>query len=152
MKSSFDAVTQQRLDKIRNQVVSPLETDDELSVNPPRLIAAQWDLGQLTMTLDKPVSTDWVQAFYNMGSYRSPMGVEPGRFVFTGNTVKVAVRDGEAQLAVDYFKGWLPNASNVYKSQREAAERQRQRDIHERLRQEQEAEERNLRVNRALRV
>ena len=151
-KSSFDAVTQQRLDKIRNRVVSSQETDDELSKNPPRLTAAEWDFGQLTLTLDKPVSNEWVQAFYNMGSYRSILGLDPGRFIFTWNTVTVAAREGEAQLAVNCFKEWLPIASQVYKSRRETAERERQRELRERLRQEQEAEERKLLVNRTLRV
>jgi hypothetical protein len=152
MKYRFEAVTQQRLDKIRNQVVSPQEVDNELSTNPPRLIAAEWGAGQLTLTLDKPVSGDWVQAFYNMGSYGSMMGLEPGNFVFNWKTVNVAVREEYVQFAVDYFKGWLPKASEVFKNVREAAERQRQRELREQLRHEREAEEIKLRVNRTLRL
>jgi serine/threonine protein kinase len=152
MKYRFDAVAQQRLDKIRAQVVTTRETDDDLSTNPPRLIAAEWDGGGLTLTLDKAVSRDWVQAFYNMGSFQSLMGAEPGRFVFNGNSANIAVRDDLAQSVVDYFKEWLPKASRVLKQNLEAAEEQRQRDLRERLHREREAEERKLRVNRALSV
>jgi serine/threonine protein kinase len=152
MKYSFDAVTQQRLDKIRAEVVTVQETGDELSTNPPRLISAEWDGCQLYLTLDKPVSMDWVQAFYHMGSYRSILRVDPRNFVFNGNKVHCTVDEGEAQMVIDNFKGWLPNASGVLKRNLDAAEQKRQRDLRERLQHEREAEERKLRVNRALRV
>lgn len=152
MKYRFDAVTQQRLDKIRAQVVTTQETEDDLSTKPPKLIAAEWDGGQLTLTLDKPVSGDWAQAFYHMERYGSIMGVEPGNFVFNGNKVDVMVHEGDVQSAVDCFKGWLPNASGILKRNLEVAEQQRQRNLREQLRHEREAEERKLRVNRALHV
>jgi hypothetical protein len=106
----------------------------------------------MTLTLDRPVSPGWIQAFYNMGSYQSLVGADPGQFVFQGNRTTVSVRDDQAQYVIDYFKGWLPTASTVLKGRLEAAEVHRQRDLMNKLHQQREAEERNLRVNRTLRV
>jgi hypothetical protein len=72
------------------------------------------------------VNKDWVQAFYNMGSYRSFVGLYPGNFVFNWNKVNVAVPERDAQSAVDYFKEWLPKASVAFKGLREGAEQKRQ--------------------------
>lgn len=152
MKYRFDAVTQQKLSGINKQVVTAQQIDDELATSPPHLIAAEWNRGRLTLTLDRPPTAGWIQAFYNMGSYGSVLGAEPGRFVFEGPRVAVDARENEAQMIVDHFKNWLPTASQVLKERLEAAEKQRQRNLQEQLRREREAEEQNLRVNRTLRI
>lgn len=152
MKHQFEAVTQQKLNTLTNQVVTAKEIDDDLALTPPRLIHAEWNRGQLMLTLDRRVSAKWTQAFYNMGSYSSLMGADPGQFVFEGDRVNVSVREEQAQLVVDYFKGWLPQASAVLKGRLEEAERERQVELRNQLRRQKEAEEQTLRVNRALRV
>lgn len=152
MKYQFEAVTQQKLDQAKNMVIAAQAIDDDLALVPPQLISASWDRGQLNLTLDRPVSEGWKQAFYSMPSYRSLMGAEPGRFVFTADRAQIAAREHQAQTVVDYFKGWLPNASAVLKARLETAERERQRLLREQLQRELDAEEQNLRVNRTLRV
>jgi len=152
MKVQFDAVTQQRLDKAKNEVVTAGTIDDELATTPPRLIRAEWNRGQLTLTLDKIVSRGWIQAFYNMGSFRALVGADPGRFVFDGNVTRVDVPEHQAQTVVDNFKEWLPKATDVLRQRLEEAERERIRALREHLRREREAEEQNLRVSRTLRI
>jgi serine/threonine protein kinase len=152
MKYQFEAVTQQKLSAISNQVVTAKEIDDALALTPPRLINAEWRNGQLTLVLDRPVSAQWIQALYHMGNYSSIVGVDPGRFVFQGDQASVSVRDDQAQMVVDYFKSWLPNASAVLRSRLEAAEQERQRALREEFRRQKETEERNLKVNRTLKV
>lgn len=152
MKYQFEAVTQQKLSAINNQVVTIKQIDDELAFTPPRLIGAEWKRGQLSLKLDRNVSVEWIQAFYNMGNYSGIVGAEPGLFVFQGGLVNVDVREDRAQMVIDYFKSWLPQASAVLRSRLEAAEKERQRELRDQLRRQKEIEEQNLRVNRSLKI
>lgn len=147
-----EAVSLQRLSRISDTVIRIGEIDDPLAIEPPVLVGAEWDNGQLRLTLNRPVSAEWVSALRNMGSQTSIMGSEPQRVEFRGATATVPAKESSAQMVVDYFKSWLPQASRVLKDQleqnalREAAARREQ------LRLEREAEEQRLRVNRRLQV
>lgn len=151
-KSNAEAVTLQKISKITNTVIPEGAIDDPLAFEPPRLVAAEWDNNQLFLTLDRPVSNEWVQAIQNMGNCTSIMGIGPERFRFSGEKVSVICPEHSAQDAINYFKQWLPQATQVLKYQLEQEEKRKHDARVEQLRQEKEAEERRLRVNSSLKI
>lgn len=145
-------ITLQKLSAFSEEIVPSLAIDDPLATEPPKLVGADWNAGELLLTLDQPVSKEWVDALGNMGSYSSVMGVGPETFRFHGRTARVRVNSRDVQAVIDHFKVWLPNATGVLHFQlrqhAQRAEAQRQ----ERLRRMREAEEERLRVLRALKI
>jgi len=152
-KHQSEAVALQRLSKIDGTVVKTTDIDEPLAEIPPKLVGADWDRGQLTLTLDRPVNHDWVAALqHNMGSYGSLMGKGPEAFSFRGNQAFVGAREHEVQQIIDYFKQWLPQASRGLKGQLEKAAQRQQAERNEQLRREREAEEQRLRVLRRIKI
>jgi hypothetical protein len=145
-------VSLQRLSKINETVIPAGAVDEPLAHQPPTLIGAEWDNGTLRLTLDRPVSSDWVSALQNMGSYSSIMGAEPHRFSSNGANVTAPAQEHSAQMVINHFKAWLPQATRVLRERLEGAVRQREAQRREQLKAQREAEERRLRVNRSLRV
>jgi serine/threonine protein kinase len=148
----YEAVTLQRLSKINGTVIKSREVDEPLAEVPPRLVNFEWNRGQLTLILDRPVTSEWVNALHRMGSYSSVMGKPPNVFAFRGDRAVVAAREHEIQSVIDYFKRWLPLASMTLKSLLEQAARKDEADRKEQLRREREAEEQHLRVFRSIRI
>jgi serine/threonine protein kinase len=147
-----EAVSLQRLSKINETVIPAGAVDEPLAHQSPTLIDAYWDSGTLRLTLDRPVNSDWVNALHNMGSYSSIMGAEPQRFSFNGANVTVPAQEHSAQMVIDHFKAWLPQATRVLRERLEGEVRRREAQSREQLKAQREAEERRLRVNRNLRV
>jgi serine/threonine protein kinase len=145
-------LTLQRLSEFEKTVVPTSEVDDPLAHTPPKIVSADWNGGTLQIVLDRPVHQKWVQALHNMGSYSSLMGLEPGRFQFNQNLVRVSVDAGSAQGAIDHFKQWLPIASRVLKQTLELEARSREAKFREELRRAKQAEEERLRVTQNLRI
>lgn len=148
----YEAVTLQRLSKISGTVIKSSEIDEPLAEVPPRLVNFEWGRGQLTLILDRPITSEWKNALYQMGSYSSVMGKPPGAFVFNGNRAVVMAQEHEIQSIIDHFKGWLPLASRTLKSLLEQAARKEEADRKEQLRRDREAEEQRLRVLRNIRI
>lgn len=146
------AVSLQRLSEINKTVIKVGEIDEPLAYEPPVLVDANWDNRRLTLTLDRNVTPDWIAALRNMGSHRSMMGASPRDFDFRGETAIVDVDEHAAQGVIDYFKEWLPRATQTLRNRLEAAARQEEGRRQQQLRQEREAEERRLRVNRSLKI
>lgn len=151
-KYRSDAISLQRLSRINSTVIPAGEIDDPLAHEPPRLVGAEWNDGALRLTLDRPVSRDWVTALQNMGSYSAVMGIDPVSFSFQGHVATVGVREGNAQAVVDHFKNWLPIATRTLKSRLEEQLQRERRRREEQLRNERLAEETRIRVNQNLRV
>jgi predicted RNA binding protein YcfA (HicA-like mRNA interferase family) len=86
-----------------------------LAEEPPRLVSAAWDQGQLTLILDRPVTEPWIQALHNMESYGSVMGKPPFSFSFGGKQATVSVQEHEVQEVIDHFRSWLPVATRTLK-------------------------------------
>lgn len=147
-----EAVSQQRLSAISNEVVPATAIDDPLATIPPVLVGAEWNAGNLTLTLDRPVSSNWVLALQNMGSYSSVMGHGPETFRFQGNRAIAGVDAFMAQSVIDHFKNWLPTATNTLRHRLEQEARRAEAQHRERLRREREAEELRLRVNSNLTI
>lgn len=151
-KYQAEAVSLQKLNNFEQIVIPAGEVDEPLAHQPPRLVNATWNNGTLTLELDRPVNDGWIQALWNMGNYSSIMGAEPQRFHFNGKVTRVASNESAAQSIVDHFKNWLPAATTIYRQALEAEVRDREVQRRRALQQQKEAEERNLRVNRTLRI
>jgi serine/threonine protein kinase len=148
----YEAVSLQRLSQINGTVINSREIDEPLAQVPPRLVNFEWDRGQLTLILDRPITNEWKSALYQMVRYSSVMGKPPGSFVFNGNRAVVDAREHEVQAVINHFKEWLPEASRTLKSLLEQAARKQEADRKEQLRREREAEEQRLRVLRNIRI
>lgn len=147
-----EAVSQQKLNAISNEVVPATAIDDPLATVAPVLVGAEWNAGNLTLTLDRPVSGNWVQALQNMGNYSSVLGHGPETFRFQGNRAIVDVDANTAQSVINHFKNWLPTATNVLRHRLEQEAQRAEAQRRERLRREREAEELRLRVNGNLKI
>jgi hypothetical protein len=53
-------ITRQRISEMKQTVVPITDIDDPLVLDPPRLIGFDWDRGQLTLRLSRPVNQIWV--------------------------------------------------------------------------------------------
>lgn len=151
-KYRSDAVSLQKLSQMAEAVVPVGTIDDPLAITPPKLIDVSWDGGQLRLQLDRPVTREWVDALHNMGNYTSVMGVDPQRFSFTGATATVSVPGHSAQQVIDYFKAWLPKATDMLRYRLEQRAERERREREELLRRQREAEEQRKVINQSLRV
>lgn len=151
-KHNAESINLQRLSDISKTVIPEGEIDDPLAFNPPKLIGAEWNSGQLLLTLDRPVSEGWVRALRNMGNFSAVMGMGPERFIFREATASVKCSETDAQLAINHFKEWLPRATQVLKQTMEQEAKRMHNARIDQLRKEKAAEERRLRVNRSLKI
>jgi serine/threonine protein kinase len=147
-----EAVSLQRISNIDGSVVNIREIDDPLANDPPCLAGVSWDRGQLTLTLDRPITGQWVEAFYNMGNVSSLTGVQPQSFVFNGRDANVSAAEHEVQFVIDLFKTWLPEASQALRTRLEVEAQQQENQRREQLRRQRAEEESRLRVMRNIRI
>jgi serine/threonine protein kinase len=147
-----EAVSLQRLSKISDSVIPIGEIDEPLAHEPPRVVGFDWTNGRLTLTLDRPVTRDWVDALHNIGSYGAVMGIPPSAFSFQGDTATVGTRSNDAQRVIDFFKEWLPLATRTLGQTYEGRIQREQTQRIEKLQAEQRAEEERLKTNQGLRI
>ncbi|MEO7859296.1 MAG: serine/threonine-protein kinase [Nitrospirales bacterium] len=147
-----EAVSVQRLSRLSSTVIGAQEIDEPLAHEAPHLINADWDGRQLTLTLDREVSGDWVNALSQMDSTSYVMGKRPERFSFHGNQAFIDAEEFEVQPIINHFKGWLPVATQKLKFLLERAAQQEEAERKEKLRREREAEEQRLRVLRSIKI
>ncbi len=108
-------VERQRLSTLKQAVVPTSELDDPIANDPVRVIAADWEDGMLTLTLNHHVNPEWVQIL-KFGHYgkSSLLGKGPEVFAFSGNTARIQAGEHQAQPIIDYFKSWLAPTHDVY--------------------------------------
>jgi serine/threonine protein kinase len=147
-----EAVSLQRLSQIEGTVIKATEIDEPLAETPPRLVDADWNGGLLTLTLDRPVTPDWINALHNMGSFASVAGNPPQLFSFRGNQATISALEHEVQMVVDNFKAWLPTASSTLRLLLQQKAQQEEDARKEQLRHQRNAEEQRLRVMRNIRI
>ena len=99
-----EAISLQRLSKIDGTVIKSTEVDEPLAETPPRLIGVDWNAGLLTLTLDRPVNRELINALHQMSGYSSVLEKPPQVFSFTGNQATVGAAEHEVQLIIDNFK------------------------------------------------
>ena len=123
-KYQSEADSLQRLSAISGTVIKASEIDEPLALEPPKLIDADWNQGQLTLTLDRPVTPDWIRALQGINA-TFLMGKDPRAFTFRGDHAIIDAREHEVQQLINYFKAWLPAASsNLRGLLEQAAQRQ----------------------------
>jgi serine/threonine protein kinase len=127
-----DYVSEQKLSKLKSVVIPASEIDDSLVETPIKIVDFEWENGLLTLTLSQPVNQKWRSALLNMGSHTSLMRKGPETFTFEGNRAKVRSEEREVQDTINYFKSWIPLATNKYEQdlqeerlQKEDQERQK---------------------------
>jgi serine/threonine protein kinase len=147
-----EAVTAQRLSRLDGTVIRTQEIDDPLAHEAPRLVGADWDGRRLILTLDREISENWIAALRRMGRYSSGWNKGPETFSFRGNQAFVDAEENEVQSLIDYFKGWLPVATQTLKTLLEQAAHREEIEQREKLRQDREAEERRLRVLQNIKI
>jgi serine/threonine protein kinase len=148
----FEAVSGQQLSKLDGTVIRSGEIDEPLAIEPPRLVGADWTRGVLTLMLDRPVTGPWVEALFNMGSYRAVWSKPPQASTFSGSQATVSAHDHEVQMLIDHFKTWLPQATATLRQRLEAASQQVERQQREHLQREREAEAKRLRLLQNIRI
>jgi len=141
-----EAISLQRISEIDGTVIKVGEIDEPLALTPPKLIDFDWNRGQLTLILDRPVTDNWVQALYRMANYGSIAGKSPESFVFRGNKAMVQAEDYQVQTMINNFKNWLPTATQTLRRQLEQKAQKQESEMREHLRRERESEEQRLRV------
>ena len=150
-KYAAEQVSRQRLDEINRTVIPEGDITDPLAFDPPKITGVSFtENNALQITLNQPVSQEWVYALHNMQSFRSVMGVPPTSFRFRNNVGTVSIRPEDAQRVVDQFKAWLPNVTTILHSNL-----QREHEIaaikrKEQLERQRRNEERLAQINRDL--
>lgn len=150
-KYQSEAVSLQRLSAIDQTVINASEIDEPLALDPPKLIDFDWNQGQLTLTLDRPVTPDWIRALQGINTTYL-MGKDPSAFTFRGDQAIIGAREHEVQQLINYFKTWLPVASRNLKYLLEEKGRREESARQEKLKRERENEEQRLRIRRNIRI
>ena len=136
-------VIRQKINRLKDTVISTSEIDDPLIEDPIRVVDVDWNHGRLTIRLNQNVNSLWVWALNNMGGYQSVYGMGPDMFQFVDNEAGIAAEPRDVQSVVAFFKQWLPQANRVYAERlakdkqaadREEREKLRRRVEHEELR------------------
>jgi serine/threonine protein kinase len=147
-----EAISMQRISAIDGTVIKADQIDEPLTEEAPQLIDAAWDGELLILSLDRPVTTAWVQALHHMGNSASVLGKSPHAFAFNGITAVVGAAEHEVQALIDNFKICLPMATRALKQRMETAAREHLARQQEQLRRRREAEQIRLRINRNIRL
>jgi serine/threonine protein kinase len=149
-KYQFEAVSLQRISELKGAIIPIGEIDDPHAYSPPKVIGANWLDGWLTLTLDNPVSIEWINSLKNMGSFASAFGVPPTSFEFNGSQATVNVRENDVQAVIDYFKDWLQKVTPLLKQRLQNEIDRKAQFERNRLEAERKKEETRLKVNQNL--
>jgi hypothetical protein len=132
-----DFISRQKISELENTVISTSEVDDPLILDPVKVTGVDWDNGRLTVTLNHIVSTPWVEAFRNIGSFSYQFGSEPHSWSFQRNTASVSAAAHAVQQILDNFKEYIDTTNRDYanKQIRDAREQElkMRRELQERL-------------------
>lgn len=143
---------QQRLSELQQTVVPASNLDDELFLNPPKLIDWDWVPDQLTLILSEAVTDRWVLALQTMGGYSSILGKGPDRFTFRNNRAIIPAREFEVQPLIDHFRTWLPAANQRYENLLRQEKAEQTKKEHQKLKAEIEANEARARLRKTIKL
>jgi hypothetical protein len=149
-----DAVSLQRISKIDDAVIKSDTIDEPLAFEPPQLVGIDWWDGRLILTLDRPVTQDWIVAFHRIGLPGAPLSVDRQKFAFDINrkVLSVGAMGRNVQLVLDAFKACLPRVTQELKILLEQRTRKEEAQNQSRLREEREKEQQRLNVLKNLRI
>ncbi|NQV71745.1 serine/threonine protein kinase [bacterium] len=107
-------VSLQRLSELKNEVVPEFSSEDELVVDPPRIIDADWDRGTLIIKFQHSLPQEWTRHFGG-GNHRSFVGHGPETVGFNKDTARLPISDNNAPQALEYFKSWVAQTNDLYR-------------------------------------
>jgi serine/threonine protein kinase len=140
-------VSQQKLSKLKNQVIPRHEVDDPLVDSPVSLVSVDYDRGELVLTLSQPVKHEWSDTFRSIRYRKAVAGGEPGRFRFEADRARIRLlNESQAQELVNHFKEYLEQANADYRKRLEREQRRRERAERERLEEQTREEEKRQRI------
>jgi serine/threonine protein kinase len=147
-----DFITRQRISELKQTVVSAMDLDDPLIIDPSQLVEFDYERGMLYLILSRSVNEKWIDALHNMGSFRYLTNKHPDMFAVSGNKASVRAQEHEIQETINLFKDWLPIANRVYAGMvynEKFVTEQRQR---QQLQEEIEEQERRQRIRANVRI
>jgi serine/threonine protein kinase len=117
-------VSKQKLDALTKSVVPSATVTDDLVNNPPEAVAFDIARDALTITLSRPVNSEWISVFGTLGNFASLGGGEPKYWVISRSTAvlnpPLHLLEQYGQQLIDDFKKYVHLANESY---RETAER-----------------------------
>jgi serine/threonine protein kinase len=144
-------ISRQRLSELKNTVVESTDLDDQLIIDPPRIVDFDWEKGILTLKLNKVVNGKWTRILREL-SYSGWHGVAPGRFTIEKDYARIDMHEDGAQKAIDAFKSHLTRTNAGYKArvrrEREAAEQKKRAEFQREVAEQ----EKRLRVLSSLKI
>jgi hypothetical protein len=147
-----DALSHQRLSEISNTVVKQGEIDDPLALEPLRVVDFDWDSEILTLTLNRRVSDNWVNAFKRIGGIQGVWNKGPNTFSFRDDKALVSTRAEDVQRIIDYFKTWMvPAMQTLHQDLSLRLRQERDRKLAA-LRAEQQREEMKQKLRKEIRI
>lgn len=129
-----------------------MEIDDKLVATPIKIVDFEWENGLLTLILSQSVNQKWRSALLNMGSCKSLMGKGPETFTFEGNCAKVRSEEGAIQDIINYFKSWIPGATNKYEQDLREEHHREEEQERQKIKLAIEEEERKARLRKNIKL
>jgi serine/threonine protein kinase len=140
----------QELDAKRRTVINSAGPHEVAPVNP---IEVSWEKGVLTIELDRAPEARWIQRFQQPPFSTSYlMTLPPAVYYFQGSTVRVSVEEEHVQKAIDQFKQWTPQVTQVAQEEVNQVVIETERRQRKILEQEVAAAEAKARVNKNLKL
>jgi serine/threonine protein kinase len=149
---SEESISEQKLSELRSAVISKSEIDDPLILTPLKIVDFEWNNGQLTLIFNQQTNPKWCNSLHNMGSHTSVYGRGPENFSFNSNRATINAREDEVQRIIDYFKTWIPLATNRYQQEIENESHRKEEQETMRIKSLIEEEERKKRLRANIRL
>lgn len=149
----FEAVQLQKISEIDSTVIQQNEIDDPLALEPPEVTAAEYVNGNLEITFDQPLSSEWMVQLRKIGNFQYMGSVHPHRVELHGNQKMIVRVDGNhAQRAMDMVKTWLPTVSKELFAAKKRRAKQEEFERRDRLEKQRRREAENLAVTSSLKI
>lgn len=139
-------VAQQKLDRLKQNVVPKIEIDDPIAQCPIDVIGGDWDGRNLIFKLSQEPPQLWVGLVANRGNGMSYfMSYPPESIRFDRNKAYWPSSQGTAQQQIEQFKQRVAYANTAYVHQLEENARRREEEARQKLQLEIDAEEQRTR-------
>ena len=140
------ALIEQKLSRLNNEVIPTIEIDDPIILDPIRLIDYDWEYGKLILKLSQPVNEKWVYCIKTMGARYKVSGKGPESFRFSKDSASIEADENQIDSIIKYFKGWLIDANNGYARIVIEEQRKREEEEREKIKLEIEYQEKRKRI------
>ena len=147
-------VSRQKLDALRQTVVSSTAVTDPLVQNPIQVTAVDIRGDTLVAILNQTPSPNWIRAFVHPRSMSYIAGTEPANWSFNGNETAVRLGHVESQVqqVLNHFKDYVRSANVLHRELLEQTARQRDENERRALQEAIAEEERRQRILNSLKI